>query len=503
MAFYARVKKMDVESGDILNVVVNEEDSKRVGLNEGDLMALIWRDQEIYVKIRSTETEVGLGEVGLFEDIWEKYQIQNGEVVCLEMLELPKSMEYVKKKILGHKLTEEQLNEILKDIGDKRLTEVEVAFFMGTFFNPGFDEDEVFWMTKGMAYSGQVLSFENIKNNGKTVVDKHSIGGLAGKAATPLIVPILASSDLVIPNTSTRAITTPAGTSDILETVMPVKLDADQIKEVVRKTGACMVWGGALDLAPADDEIIRVERGIHMESFQKVLVSIIAKKIAMGVTHIVIDIPQGRGTKVQNPEDAEMLKKEFISLFKKLGIICEVYSRVAKGPDGNSIGPNMEMKETLKILERKDDRSVHLESIATDMAGMVLEMVGKAERGQGKTMAASKLNSMEALKKFWEIAKAQGAQKEVKSEDIYLPKMSFDVIAPQDGIVDLINNREIVKIARAMGTPAIKEAGIYVHKMPGDTVKKGDVLITLYATSLQRLENGKKSIDLSTLYSYV
>lgn len=503
MQLYLKVKKIDLGAEGEMNVIINEKDAERSGINEGDIVEFLWRDQILYVKTEQTSTKVAEGEVGIYEEIWTNYSIANDEVVSLDLFERPRSMEYIKKKILGHRLNKEELVEIMKDIGERKLTNVDVAFFMSTFFNPGFDDDETLWMAEGMAHSGEIMSFNDIKDNGKIVVDKHSIGGLAGKAATPIIVPVLASCGLVVPNTSTRAITTPAGTSDVLETVMPVKLDSSEIREVVKKAGACMIWGGAINLAPADDVIIHAERGIHLESFQKLLVSIVAKKIAMGISHIVIDIPHGKGTKVQNPEDAEMLKDKFITLFQKVGIICEVYKRVAKGPDGNSIGPNMEMKETLKILERKDDRSLHLEDIATDMASIVLEMVGKAEKGKGKSLAISKLNSMDALNKFWEIAYTQGATKEVKSEQIEVGHVTYDLLSTKDGIVDVISNRELVKIARALGTPAIKTAGIYVSKMPGDNVKKGEILMTLHANGIERLEHGKKAIDLDLLYSFV
>lgn len=503
MALYLKVKKMDIGGGDDINVLLNKVDAEKMGVNEGDIIAFLWKDIEMYVKAHETQTEVMPGEIGLYEEVWELYQISNGEYVAVDLVQRPKSMEYIKKKILGHKLNEEELTLIMKEVGERKLTEVDVAFLMSTFFNPGFDQDETLWMTKGMAHSGIVLDFKNIKDNNDLVVDKHSIGGVAGKAVTPIVVPILSSVGLVVPNTSTRAITTPAGTSDILEVVMPVHFSSEQIMDIVRKTGACMVWGGALDLAPADDVIIHAERGIHMESFQKVLVSIVAKKIAMGITHIVIDIPYGRGTKVQNKEDAILLKEQFIELFKKVGIICEVYLRLAKGPDGNGIGPNMEMKETLKILERKENKASHLEDIATDMAGIVLEMSGKAKTGQGKSMAIEQLNSKAALNKFWEIACTQGASREVKSEEIELAPYVYDVISEIEGTVDFINNRELVKVAKALGTPAIKSAGIYVHIMQGENVKKGDKLLTLYATSTERMESAKAILDQLSLYSLI
>ncbi len=500
MALFLRIKRLDIGAGERMNIVLHEQDAESAGIHEEDTVSIAWRDIDINVEVNITRTAVNAGEVGLYEELWERFAIPNDEYATISLLNQPESIDYIKKKILGKKLTEAELITIMKEMGSRKINEIETAFFMATFFNPGFDEDEVLWMTKGMAESGLILNFDNVKGNGKLVVDKHSIGGVAGKGVTPVLVPIIAACDLVIPNTSTRAITSPAGTSDILEVVMPVSFDAEQIGDIVKKTGACMIWGGALDLAPADDVLIHVEKGIHMESYQKVLVSIVAKKIAMGISHIIIDIPYGKGTKVQNPDDVEMLEREFIKLFNKVGIECIVYKRIAKGPDGNSVGPNLEMRETLAILEQREDRSKNLENLLIDMAGQLLEMSGKAQKGKGNELALSKLASGEALEKFWEIAKAQGALDVVKSEDIVLGSESFDVIADRDGEVSVINNREVVKITRALGAPVLKEAGLYVHKMVGDSVKKGDVLMTLYTTSKPRLESGKKEVDVSSLY---
>jgi AMP phosphorylase len=500
MVLYLRTRKLDIAAGDAIELMMHNEDAKKLGINQGEIISFVWRDAEINAEVNLTSTEINQGEIGLYEEVWERWDVPNGEMAVISLLERSEAIEAIKKKILGRKLNREELMLLMKDMGSRRISEAQVAFFMATFFNPGFDEDEVLWMTEGMGQSGDVLSFNNVKGNGDLVVDKHSIGGVAGKGVTPILVPIIGACDLVIPNTSTRAITSPAGTSDILEVVMPVSLDIDETVDVVKKVGACMIWGGALDLAPADDVLIHAERGIHLESYQKVLVSIVAKKIATGVSHIVIDIPHGKGTKVQHPEDVEMLDREFTKLFEKVGIKCDVYTRVAKGPDGRSIGPNLEMQETLKVLERKEDRSRELEELVLDMTGRLLELSGKAKKDYGKDLAFEKLDNKEALDMFWKIAKAQGAKEVIKSEDIEVGKYTHEVFAEDEGIVKLINNRELVNVARALGTPLIKRAGIYVHKMLGEEVKKGDKLITLYATTEARLKTGINAVDIKEMY---
>src|SRR3990167_6184860 len=129
---------------------------------------------------------------------------------------------------------------------------------------------EIFYLTKAMADTGQKL---NLKG---TVADKHSTGGLAGTRTTMILVPIVASAGFKIPKNSSRAITTPAGTADTMEVLAPVTFSPRDIERIVNKVGGCIVWGGHLGLAPADDIIIQVEEPLAFESFDKIIVSIMA-----------------------------------------------------------------------------------------------------------------------------------------------------------------------------------------------------------------------------------
>lgn len=500
MALYLKSKKIDLGAGKDLFIIIHQKDADDLGIHEGEIVLLGYRDIELYVKVIITETEIGVGEVGLYEEIPDEYHIPENAKVLIDLPNSSKSLEAIKKKMSGQRLNEEELLSIMMDIGSRKLKETEVAFFVSTFFNPGFNEDEIRWMTKGMAESGDILDFKFIKNNKDLVVDKHSIGGTAGKGITPILVPILAANDLVVPNSSTRAITSPAGTTDILETVMPVALPKKKVYKVVESTGACMIWGGSLYLAPADDEIINVERSLKIQEFQKVLVSIVAKKIAVGVTSVLIDLPYGKGTKLERPDDLEFLIREFEKLFTYFGIKCVTYKRVVKGPDGNGVGPVLEMRDCLRVLERHEKRPQGMEDIVLGMAAEIFEHNDKAKKGEGRKIAQQLLDSGMALEKFWEIAKAQGAKKVVKSDELIPGELTYEVKAPKDFEIKYLCTREIVEIARALGTPKIKEAGIYIEKMPGDKVKKGETLMTLYATTQDRMEDGIKAIDIKKLY---
>jgi AMP phosphorylase len=450
-----------------------------------------YRDTEMYVKVVLTDEKVREGEIGLYEELVEERFAPVNRRVFLDIPKTSKSLDAIRKKMEGGKLTEEEILTIMEDIGSRKLRETEVAFFVGTFFNPGFEEDEIYWMAKAMAQSGEMLDFKGIKNDNKMVVDKHSIGGTAGKGVTPILISILAANDLICPNTSTRAITSPAGTSDILEFVMPVALKKEKVYEVVKKTGACLIWGGSLYLAPADDEIINVERSLRIQEFQKVLVSIVAKKMAMGVTHVLIDLPYGEHTKIERPDDLEFLDREFKELFAKVGIKCFTIKRKINGPDGNGVGPALEIRETLRVLEQTENKPNDLENTVIDMAAILLENTGKAKKGEGKRLAKETLRNGKALEKFWEIAKAQGQKDVITAEEIEVGEFTVDIKSEKSGKIRNINTREIVDIARALGTPKIKKAGIYLHKNVGDKIQQGDVIATLYAETENRLKQGK------------
>ena len=499
MSVYLRSKNLDLGEDNSFNVVLHRKDAEKLGVKEGELLYVGINDVELYANIIETEERVKQGEIGLFEEIWKTYMVKESASIFVDIPERSKALSAISKKLLGHDLSKEELELVMNDIASRRLRETEIAFFISTFFNPGFNEDEIYWMTQAMAKSGDILSFKGLRKN-EIIADKHSIGGVAGKGVTPVLVPILVAGGLVVPNTSSRAITSPSGTSDILEAVMPVSLPEKEILNVVKKTGGCMFWGGSLSISPADDVIINVERSLRIQEYQKVLVSIVAKKVALGIEHILIDLPYGKGSKIERTDDVFVLDKEFKKLFKKFGIECETTTRKVKGPDGRGIGPNLEMKEALKVLERTDDAPLDMEKVVIEMAGILFESTKITEKGEGKAFAQEILDSKRAYEKFWEIAFAQGATKITKSSDIKPGKLSYDVISKKSGVVKMINNIELVNVARALGNPKIKEAGMYVNKMPGENVAKGDVLLTLYATSDDRLDNGIKAVNLEKMY---
>jgi thymidine phosphorylase len=333
-----------------------------------------------------------------------------------------------------------------------------------------------------------IKSGKQIKLRGK-VVDKHSIGGVAGNRTTPIVVAICAAAGLTMPKTSSRAITTAAATVDVIETITKVDFSIKQIKKIVSKTNACMVWGGALGLAPVDDKIIKVEKIVKVDSDAQLLASILSKKISVDSEYILIDIPYGKSAKV-NKRRAEKLKANFLSLGRNFGLKIQVVLTDGKEPIGNSVGPILEIIDILKILKNQQDAPKDLKEKSIMLAGKLLEMSKKAKRNQGIKLATKILESGKAFKKFEQIIKAQkGAIIESK---LKLGKCTHVIYAKSNRKIKSYDNKLINSIARFAGCPEDKTSGIYFHKKANQKISKGDKIMTIYSSSKEKLKHAIK-----------
>ena len=302
------------------------------------------------------------------------------------------------------------------------------------------------------------------------ILDKHSVGGIPGDKTSMLVVPIVAAAGFTIPKTSSRAITSPAGTADRVETLCPVNLSIKEIKEVVKKTNGCLVWGGSLELAPADDLFIQVEYPLGIDPM--LLPSILSKKKAIGATHVVIDIPTGMGAKIKTRTEAYTLASDFVDLGKRLGLNIQCALTFGEQPLGCGIGPALEAREALTTL--MGGGPPDLREKAVSLASMLFEMVG-VENPRG--MAEEMIDSGKAMKKMREIIAAQGGNPSVKPEDLPVGPESAVVRSDDAGKVLWLSTDDIVRIAREAGAPKEKGAGVVLHAKLGGNVHKNGVLV--------------------------
>lgn len=479
-----KVKILGLEAGGKPIVIINHEDAEDFGIQSLGRVNLQTNKKSLTTIVNITTKIVPKGWIGVYEEVRNPLRLKENAEVEVEVAKYPNSLQFIRNKLKGRRLSYDEILEIVKDTVAGNLNEIEIASFITALNDFGMNLDEVTSLTLAMVETG-----EQLKLNKKIITDKHSIGGVVGDKTTLLLVPIVAAAGLTIPKTSSRAITSPGGTADRAECLMPVDLDVEEMKRVVERTNGCMVWGGALHLAPADDIFIQVEYPLSIDPL--LLPSIMSKKKAVGTTHLVIDIPCGRGTKVKTIGDSELLAKDFIELSSRLEIKTRCAITYGEQPIGYTIGPALEAKEALEVLMRRK-RIPDLIDKATDIAAMLFEMTGKPN---GKQLALEILKSGKAEEKLREIIMEQGGNKKIKPEDIEIGGYGIDFTAQGNGIVLWMNNNALVEVARAAGAPKDKGAGIQLYKKVGDPVKKGEKLFTVYAEKSRKLERIRKVLE--------
>ena len=419
-----------------------------------------------------------IGQAGLSNAARRLLEVQEGDELHLSYPRPVTSLAHVRAKIYGNQLDADSYRRIIADIVAGRYMDVHLAAFITACANGKLSSEEIVHLTNAMVAAGERITWP-----GDHIVDKHSVGGLPGNRTTPIVVPIVAAHGLIMPKTSSRAITSPAGTADTMETLAPVDLDLTAMRQVVEKVGACIVWGGSVSLSPADDILIRVERALDVDSEGQLIASVLSKKIAAGATDVVIDLPVGPTAKVRSQEAAEMLCAQLKFVGEALGINVSTVVSEGLQPVGRGIGPALEARDVLAVLQRQEGYPDDLEDRATTIAGALLETAGVSARDCGKGTAAETLKSGLAWEKFQAICEAQGGLREPPQAPY-----RYDVFAPVRGTVSGIDNRVLARIAKLAGAPADKAAGIEMNIKLGDRVSRGDVLMIVHAESPGELE---------------
>lgn len=471
-----KVKLLGIRAGGKQIIVIDEEDASNLGIHSSDRVEILYKRKRI-IAIANVATDLPKKTMGIFEEVQDKLKVQEGEIVHIRPAERPESLGYIRDKLMGQRLRTPEIKMIIMDVVERHLSDVEVASFVTSLYIRGTSMDEAEALTKAMVETGQTLEFYK-----SPILDKHSIGGVPGDKTTLLVVPIVAAAGFTIPKTSSRAITSPAGTADRVEVLCPVDLTSEELRSVVDKTNACLTWGGALDLAPADDLLIQVEYPLSIDPL--LLPSIMSKKKAIGANCVVIDIPTGRGAKIKTIGEAHALAQDFIELGKRLNMHVQCGVTFGEQPIGYAIGPALEAREALSTL--MGEGPIDLVNKSVSLAGLLFEMMGVND---GKQKAEDLIKSGKAEKKLREIVGAQGGNPDVRPEDIEVGNQTVEIRSEEKGKIQWINNRAIARIAREAGAPKTNGAGVLLNKKLGDKVRKSDVLYTVHSGSTQKLNS--------------
>lgn len=427
------------------------------------------------------DTLLNPDQVGLSDEAFRDLALGENSQVSATLAVAPRSVDLVRAKLDGARLDCAAFTAILADVAARRYSRVELAMFVLACALKRLDLAELVDYTRAMIETGEQLSFTTAP-----VVDKHCIGGVPGNRTTMIVVPILAALGLTVPKTLSRAITSPAGTADTMGVLAEVSLSAEQIYKVIGKTGGCIVWGGALELAPADDVLITVERPMELDTEAQMVASILAKKKTVSASHVLIDIPVGRSAKVRTYAAAEGLATLFRDVAARIDLRLEVALTDARAPIGRGIGPRLEAVDVLAVLRGDADAPQDLREKSLYIASRILEMSGKVSPSAGYREARRTLDSGAALRKFIDIVNAQGARE-------MPPEAPFRHVigSPADGRIREVDCWEIARVAKRAGAPANVAAGVRMFKTIGDVLSKDEPLFEIHASSVEQLATAR------------
>ena len=485
-----RIRKIPVSTGGPAIALMTRGDARTFSLRPGDRIALKnGKKSDIFiVDFTRPGHLLRSGEIGLFDESVKILNGKNGQRVSLSHAPKPQAIFHIQKKLRGGTLTRNEIREIIRSLVRNELSDIELTYFVAASYLRELTDQEVVDLTLAMLETGKKFTYRAKK----PIVDKHCIGGVAANRTTAIVIPIVAAAGYTMPKTSSRSITSPAGTADTMEVLMNVSLSLPKMKHVLETTHACMVWGGALDLAPADDKIIHIEHPMSLDPVGQLIASILAKKKSVNASHVLIDIPVGLGAKIERMEKALLLKTKFERIGKKLGMKVRVVITDGSQPIGNGIGPGLEARDILWTINNDPRGSKELAQKAIEMSGLLFNLVGKCSVKAGEKLAKEILESGAAHKKFMQIIRAQGAvKKHLNPDKIAEGKYQFVVRAPKSGKIMHMDNKILSRIAKLSGAPLDWQAGIYLHVHKNYRVKAGDALFTIHAQRLEKLSMAK------------
>jgi thymidine phosphorylase len=392
------------------------------------------------------------------------------------------SSELIRKKAKGETLDEVEIYRIIEDILNGNLNDAQIAYFVSVQKLIGMNYDEIYYLTNAMIGTGNEMVFGD-----RIISDKHCVGGVAGNRTTPIVVSICVALGLTVPKTSSRAITSAAGTADTIETLANVELGMSRIKQIVKKEGGCMIWNAKAKLSPTDDKIIKIEKSLGIDISSQLVASVLSKKISMGSHNLIIDIPYGPGSKIGDLRNAKKLRSIFKNVGKRFGLNIKVIFSDGKNPVGNGIGPILEMKDVISVLKNEPDAPGDLKEKSILLAAELLKLNNVRFP---KRKARKALKSGIAYEKFRKIINAQNGRRDFEKRATHLApaKFSKDIFMGPGGYIKRIDNEGINSMCRILGCPEGSGSGVFLYKKNG-RIKKNSKLLTLYSDDKKKLND--------------
>ena len=496
--FSAKVIKFDIQNWNWHIVMLNTEQASNYWIKDDDKISLIRKWEEFVVDVVLSDKYVQANEIWVTNDFLDEYPIMEWDTVLVSFVQSnPLSMQAIRKKLLWKKITEKEIDAIIEDIKNNKIHDLVLAYYVASSFFYKSDIHELAYTTKATAYTWDMYRFPWI------VAGKYCIWWVPWNETTMIIVPILASLWITVPKSFSKAITSPAATWECVNVLMDIEFDKQEVIRIADKVWACLVWNEKLNLAPVNDRIIKVSSPLGMEPYARMISSIMAKNYAMWINHCLIEIPMWPTAKVATARDAKRVAKRFNEIWEYLWIKMDVQITDWKEPIGKGVWACLQAREALRILQQHKDKSKDLEDKAIFLASRILLLCEAANSMENaENIVKSQLKSWEARKKMQEIIKAQNWNPNIKSEDIELGKVSYDVVAQKNCVIKKVDMRLLNTMVRWLWAPKEYKAWIYLNKKLWDKVKKWEIIYTMYSPSANKLNLVKDMQQKKDFYTY-
>ena len=408
----------------------------------------------------------------------------------------------IEKKKQGRANTKDEINFIVSSYLAGELSEAQMSAWMTAVYFKGMTLDETVFLTEALGKSGKIINFGSLA---KKIADKHSTGGVGDKVTITLI-PLLAAAGVPVAKLADRTLGASAGTVDKLEAIpgLNTTFSVEQIVSQVENINA-VIASHADFLAPADKKMyaLRNEIGI-LDSAPLIASSMIAKKIASGVSNIIIDVKYGSGSGMRTPEDAVSLSHLLVRVARELGKSLTTVVTPMEEPLGRAVGHALEVIEAIEFLKGNLEGSDLAELTYSIGAVTLLHMDMFTSDAEALECLKHLIASGKALDKFRELVAAQGGLTDVidNYDKFILPKFKVECESKKDGYVHSIRAGEIAHALRELGAVRVFSSkqldlsvGIFLNKKSGEYVKKGETLYTIYSNDAESTKFAQRYCD--------
>jgi pyrimidine-nucleoside phosphorylase len=389
-------------------------------------------------------------------------------------------LDIIIKKRDGHSLTMEEIKQLVQGYTSGQVNDYQMAAFLMAVYFRGLSLGETAALTGAMARSGQRLDLRAVPG---IVVDKHSTGGV-GDGISLVLAPLVAAAGVPVLMMSGRGLGHTGGTLDKLESIpgLRTSLSGSQAVKQVQAIGVAMI-GQTGELAPADKKIYALRDATGtVENISLICASILSKKIAAGISGLVLDVKCGCGAFMADMAAARELAGILVKVGEANGLKLRALITDMDQPLGNAVGNSLEIVQALEILQDRGPKDFRELTLALGAEMLILGKKAKNKRA-AIAILSRLLSNGQALAKFREMIKEQGGKINMLPE----AKHKSSILARQSGYLYRFNTREIGLAASLLGAGRhTKEdqidpaAGIWLQKKLGEKISRGELLAEFY-----------------------